>query len=229
VPANGQFQLPAAFNMDPGDGLELSWFAPNDHRIYRQIFRALGQVYVSTDKVGGRAAPNSPVIVTVLSGTTEKGKAEVTTDAAGRFLAVLAGANGQRVLIQPGDTVKVEGSGESPEIAVEPLAFDWSPGDVIALEAAPNKLVQMSLAIKGQDDVTFAITTDAGGKWRLDAAAVPPRSGWTLDDIEGVRAVIETPNEHQIIFEAGTLPTTPVDPPARQPRIFLPSLKRNAN
>lgn len=226
VPENGQFQLPAAFNMDPGDGIEVAWYAPNDHRVYRHIFRALGQVYVGTDKVGGRATPNSPVIVTLLNGTTERGKAEVQTDAEGRFLAVFKGPDGKPILIQAGDTVKVEGSGESPQIAVEPLAFDWSPGDVIALEAAPNKTVQISLAIKDQADVTFPITTDAGGKWRFTATDIPPRAGFTLADIEGVRAVIETPNEHQIIFEAGVLPNTPVEPPVRAPKIYLPALKK---
>ena len=150
----------------------------------------------------------------------------MVADAEGHFLAVFKGPDGKPLLIQPGDTVKLDGSGETPLIAVEKLAFDWSPGDVIALEAVAGKTVQMSLAIKDQQDVTFAITTDASGKWRFTAADVPPRAGFTLDDIEGVRAVIETPNEHQIIFEAGVLPNTPVEPPVRSPKIFLPSLKK---
>lgn len=226
VPDTGQFQVPAAFNMTPGDGIEVAWYTPNDHRVYRHIFRALGQVYVSTDKVGGRATPNTPVVITVLNGTTERGKVEVVADAEGHFLATLKGADGKPLLIQPGDTVKLDGSGESPSIAVEKLAFDWSPGDVIALEAVPGKTVQMSLAIKDQQDVTFPITTDANGKWRFTAADIPPRAGFTLNDIEGVRAVIQTPNEHEIIFEAGVLPDTPVEPPVRTPKIFLPSLKK---
>jgi hypothetical protein len=110
---------------------------------------------------------------------------------------------------------------------MEVLRFDWSQGDIVTLEARPNRLVQISLGLRGRANVSFPISTGADGSWRFTAADIPPRQTWTLDDIEGVRAVIETDNEHQIISEVGELGDAPIEPPrVTGASIFLPFATR---
>lgn len=218
---DGSFSANAAFGVDPGDGFELAFYTAEGHRYYRHVFRALGQVYVSTEWVRGRTTPLGPVTVILSSAAgSERARATTTADSDGSFEArFLQGGN--PVVIQPGDTVRLDASGETPDIAVEKLAFDWSRGDIVTLEGPPSRSVQMALGIEGRDPLIFNITTDAAGRWQFTAADVPPRAGWTLDDIVGVRAMIVTPNEHQIISEAGEAPEPPPDPEIPG-RIYMP-------
>jgi len=222
---NGQGTLNAnvGFGIDPGDGLEVALYTQGGHRIYRHVFRSLGQVYVGTERVGGRATPLSPVTVVLLSASgTERARATVVANADGVFDARF-GSGANRTIIQPTDKVRLDASGETPEIQVEKLAFDWSRGDPITLDAAPSRLVVVTIALDGRPSITFGITTDESGKWKFEAADVPPRAGWELKDITGVRAVVETANGHQIIAETGetTGPTPTPTPPGK--KIYLPA------
>jgi hypothetical protein len=65
-------QIPAP---DPGDGIQVAFLTTEGHRFYRQVFRSLGQVFVHTDRVTGRATPLSPVTLILQSaGGTERGR-----------------------------------------------------------------------------------------------------------------------------------------------------------
>lgn len=225
----GQFQNNFGANgINPGEGLEVAFFLPSGHRVYRNVFRSLGQIFVETNRVQGRATPASPVVVTLMSGAgATRGSASTTANADGYFVVELKDGAGAPLIIQPTDVVHLDASGETPDIPLETLRFDWSIGDIVTLEASPNRLVQITLAVKGRADVNIAITTGADGTWKFTAADIPPRQTWTLDDIEGVRAVVETPNEHQIVAQAGELGDAPIEPPrVTSGKIFLPMTVR---
>jgi hypothetical protein len=220
--AQGNFNSPfGGIGVDPGDGIEVAMYTPSGHRVYRHVFRSLGQVYVGTDRVTGRATPLSEVTVVLLGsdGTTERARATVKVDSDGMFDARVKRSN-NTVVIGETDKVRLEASGETPLIQVEKLAFDWSQGDIVTLEATANRAVVLSLAIKDLPDVVFTVTTDASGKYKFEAKDIPPRAGWTLDDITGVRAVIDTSNGHQIIASAGEDVVVP--PPPKNPKVFMP-------
>lgn len=224
--AQGQANANVGFGIDPGEGFELAFFTSGGHRFYRHVFRSLGRVYVATDKVTGRATPLSAVTVVLrASDGSERARATTKASSDGEF-EVRFRSGTSPVNIQPTDVVHLEASGEAPDIAVEKLAFDWSKGDPIVLEAAPNRDVVLSIALANQPAVTFGVTTDEQGRWRFEAADIPPRAGWTLDDITGVRAVITTANEHLIISETGDTPVTP-PPPTGRPRVFIPLTLKN--
>ncbi len=214
-----------AIGVDPGEGIEVAFFLENGHRIYRHVFRSLGQVFVETSRVQGRATPSSPVSVTVLDRTgNTRGSASTTATGDGYFLVELTDGSGDPLIIQATDVVRLDASGETPDIPMQVLRFDWSVGDIVTLQAAPDRFVLVTLAIEGRDPVNLPITVDGSGNWQFTAADIPPRQTWTLDDILGVRAVIETDNEHQIVAEAGDLGDTPIEPPTvgRGSSIFLP-------
>jgi len=215
---DGQFVLPMP-GLDPGDGFELAFFAADGHRFYRHVFRSLGQVYVHTERVAGRAMPQSRVAVTLSAPDgSPKGVAEAVTDANGRFDTRLADGSGAPAVSLPGDRVRLETSGETPDIEVEELRFDWSPGEPIVGTAPAGREVRVTVALQGPS-ASFTLPVAADGTFRLEAGDIPPRSAWSLGDIQGVRVVLETASGHEMVSETGVAPPLP---PERPHAIYLP-------
>jgi hypothetical protein len=221
VNPQGAFNAGIQGGLDPGQGFEIALFTEAGHRYYRHVFRSLGQIWVFTDLVTGRATPSTPVAVVLTDAAgTEKGRATTIATANGTFLVHLVNASGKAVMSQPGDKIRLEASGENPEIVVEDLRFDWSLGEPIVGNAPAGRTVAVTVNLEDGGSATFTLQADAQGTFRFGATDVPPRSAWGLADIRGVRTVIETPNGHQII--AGTNPPTEPETPSKVLRIFLP-------
>jgi hypothetical protein len=210
--------------LDPGQGFELAFFTDDGHRLYRHVFRSLGQIWVNTETVTGRTTPSSPVeLVLVDDQGNERARAATTASPNGGYQVAFEGPDGTPVTIRAGDKVQLAASGENPEIRVEELAFDWSPGEAIVGSAPANREVSVTVGLTGGGSATFPLLADARGVFRFGREDVPPRSDWGIDDIESVRVLIETPNGHHII--AGTEPPSgPVDPPPveRTGTVYLP-------
>jgi hypothetical protein len=225
---NGQFALNVQ-GLDPGEGFEIAFFTAEGHRYYRHVFRSLAQIYVHTDLVTGRATPSTPVTVVLTdAGGVERGRAVTVATPNGYYLVHLVDASGNPAKSEPGDKIRLEASGENPEIMVEELRFDWSPGEAIVGTAPAGREVRITVTLKSGDTVNFPLPTDASGAFQFRAEDVPPRSAWGLDDVTAVRAVIDTPNGHQII--ADTAPPGepgPIEPPVRDNRIYLPRAMRH--
>lgn len=222
-----RFPLPVA----PGEGIELTVTQPDGHQAWRQLYRLLGQAFVGTGRVTGRANAGAAIRIDLegADGST-RGSAAVQADADGRFVAELRDGAGAPVALRAGDRIAfTHGDVETARFAIEPLAFDWSRGEPVSGTAAPGRAV--TLALKLADGRVLSIPRVAGndGAWRLTAAEVPPRGTWTLDDVVDIRATVETPEGHQVIFE-----TPGFDPEAPGPKppaggIFLPWLGRSAS
>ncbi|MFN2115117.1 MAG: hypothetical protein ACK2T6_05340 [Anaerolineae bacterium] len=201
----GQFTT-RAVGIDPGQGFEVAYYVDDGHRVYTHVFRSLGQIYVHTDKITGRALPLSPVSVELLGADgAPRGKAAGMADSDGLFELLLRGDAGQSVTSAPGDTVMLAASGENPDIVVEDLRLEWTEGGAIAGYAPPNREVEIALALDGMAPARFTLTSSDSGEFRLDEGDLPPRSEWGLDDVRGVRAVLETekPVGHEIVYEMG--------------------------
>ena len=198
----------------PGDGFEIAFFTEEGHRFYRQIFRSLGQVYVHTDRVVGRAIAGQPVAITVLDGSgAEKGSATTIASTDGRFGADVSDGEGNQVTMEPGDTVRLVASGETVEIPVEELNFDWSPGTDIAGQAVPDREVEIVMQLADGRIVDVERRAGSDGRLRYGASDVPPRATWSLADVVGVRLVVTLDSLHQILAEAGDVSAIPLDPP----------------
>lgn len=224
---NARFPLPVA----PGEGIELTVTQPDGHQAWRQMYRLLGQAFVGTDRVAGRANAGATIRID-LSGPdgSPRGSATVHADADGRFAAELRDAAGAPVALRAGDGMAfTQGNAEAARFAVEPLAFDWSRGEPVSGTAAPGRAV--TLALKLADGRGLSIPRVAGndGAWRLTAAEVPPRGTWTLDDVVDIRATVETPEGHQVIFETPGFDAEAPGPKPPAGGIFLPWLGRSAS
>jgi hypothetical protein len=213
-----------AFGMDPGEGFEVALFTEDGHRMYRHVYRTLGQVYVDTDRVSGIATPGQEVTVTLLDGAgAERAAAVTVADSDGRFTVRFTGAAGAELASRPGDVVRLEGSGETPEIAVEPLSVDWSEGSPVFGMASPGRAVTLQLALEDLPDITVTMVSDQDGAFGFGPDDVPPRAAWSMADVMGARAVIETDNGHQIVAQVGEEPDVPLPPVIGGDRtVFLP-------
>ncbi|MEO8082484.1 MAG: hypothetical protein ABI780_01545 [Ardenticatenales bacterium] len=210
--ADGSFQtfLPGQIGQ-PGTGLELAYYAPNEHRVFRTIYRALAQVYIHADRVSGRANALDGVTVMVAAADgTERARATVKADGDGAYDARLTDAAGKALTIQPGDVVTVQTATESPKVTIEPLAFDWSPGVSEIVGSAPaGRTVDLVLRVTGGRTYTIPLTVDAGGTFRFGATDVPPRAAWSMADVTGVRIVLPTAGGHQIIDQTADFDAPP--------------------
>ena len=208
--ADGALQTNIPGNLGaPGTGLEIGLYAPNDHRIFRHVYRALAQVHIHTDRVAGRANPLDDVTVIVKAADgTERGRGTGKADESGQFDVRVKDAAGGAVTMNAGDTVTLQAPAESPVVPVEPLSFDWSPGATDLVGNAPaGRTVQVVLRLRSGAVYAIARTADSTGAFRFGAADVPPRAGWAMGDVAAVRIVLPTADGHQIIDQTADFET----------------------
>ncbi|MFQ5460077.1 MAG: hypothetical protein ACE5EL_04730, partial [Anaerolineae bacterium] len=219
---DGTFTLnPSA--MDPGDGFEISFELESGHRFYRDVFRSLGQVFVHTARLTGRANPLSEVSAVLLAADgSEKARAQGRADGEGYFGLEFPG-----VMSDPGDTVQLSASGENPEIVVEDLSFDFSDASGVTGSAPPDREVRIDLELTDGRLLRVEQTTSGLGVFQFGQRDIPPRANWTFSDVVRVRVTLPTPNGHEIVAEAvldrpepTPRPTPP--PPKGGAQIFLP-------
>jgi hypothetical protein len=215
-----QAQLPPGVGA-PGTGLEVALYTANDHRVFRHVYRALAQIFIHHDRVTGRVnALDGVTLVLKGPGGAERSRAQLTAGPTGRYDVRLKDAGGQPVTIAAGDVVTLQTSTEAPEVIVEPLSFDWSPGHPLVGQAPAGRTVDVILRLANDDFVSIPRPVDANGSFRFTAADVPPRAGWTYDDVVALRVVLETPGGHQIIDQTDLFETGPTQPDGHT--IYLP-------
>lgn len=200
---DGRFTIDA-LRLDPAaPGFEIAFFTREGHRFYRQVFRSFGQVYLRTNRVAGRATPLSPVLAVLLDvAGIEHGRGSALSDSDGRFQIRLIDGDGAPVAIETGDRVRLEASGESPVIEAERLDFDFSPSGIEGV-APIGREVALTLTLRDGQALALTRQTDDRGRWVFVPAMVPPRAGWSFDQIARVRAVLATPGGHEIVVETG--------------------------
>jgi hypothetical protein len=205
--------------LDPGAGLEIAFFTADGHRFYRHVFRSFGQVFVHTPEVRGRANPFSTVEVTVLTAAgAEKAAGTAVADGEGRFrLSVRSG--GATARIEPGDVVRLTASGESPEILVEEMTFDFTPQGGLVGIAPPDRDVEVRVTLEDGRELSIAQHTDAAGRFTYGRADLPPRADWDFQDIRVIQAGLPTANGHEIAAEVAL---EAVPPPTGGFQILLP-------
>ncbi len=124
----------------PGAGVQLAFYTPQYHRIYKQVIRSQAQVYVHTDRIGGLANPGTSVALTVLDGTgVERARTRLSAGDRGLFDAQLRNAAGQPIAIMPGDHVVMETDEGLVDIPVEELTLDFSPSSGLVGASVPNR------------------------------------------------------------------------------------------
>ena len=226
---DGTLRMPLPGTPFPGTGFELFRYAPNDHKVFRPLWRAFAEIWVGTDRVSGKAGAGRPTHLSLLGADgAERASTDTITDADGILDARFGNeaAPGGVSTIAPGDTVRIEVDGEMVEVAVEPLGFDWSPGRDVIGTAPPHREVMLSLRLEGERIVTLPVFTDSGGRFELRSSDVPPRGSWTIADIVAIRAALHTPGGHRIVsqtdgFEA---PPEPIEW-----TIFMPSVRNQVS
>jgi len=212
------FMLP----LEPGQGFELSFDTVDGHRVYKQVYRALGQIYIDRDRVTGLTNAGAAVAVELAAGGgAETVSTAARADADGRFDARF----GSEVVIRAGDVVTVSAAGDSAAIQVEPLQFDWSPGEAVAGSAPAGRQVTLALRLASGRVLSVDLTADGDGAFRFGPMDVPPRAAWSWADVTAVRVVLATPHGHQVIAQTDGFEARPRLPATA---IYLPFAKRSA-
>jgi hypothetical protein len=214
----GQFALQTG-TLDPGTGFEVAFELASGHRVYRHVFRSLGQVFVHTSRVTGRANPSSPVTL-------------VLEDAGGAQLAQVAGAadgDGWYDLsfpgaqIDPTNVVRLSASGEDPRIAVEDLTLDFSVQGGVSGTAPRDRNLELKLELADGRLLIVDLVSTGVGEYSFGTADIPPRADWDFGDVATARVTLPTANGHEIVAEV----VLEVVPPTPQPgggfKIYLPS------
>lgn len=227
--ATGDFNTQVQIN-NPGDGFEVAMFTAEGHRVYRHVYRTLGQIYVRTENVGGRATPLTPVTIVVLAaGGAEKGRTVVTALSDGTFLGRVLNPGGAAISIASGDTVRLEAGAEVVTVPVEDLTFDFEPVNGMIGSAPANRALMTTMRLYDGRTLRIPLTTDASGRFAYRAADIPPRSNWTFADVRMVRVVLPAQGGHEIIAEMtvqGTGPTPTPPPGVRTKNIYMPFLAK---
>ncbi len=208
-----------------GQGFDLYVPLPNGHQVFRQIYRSLLQVHIDSDRVAGTANSAAALRADLRRAGAATASGSAVADGDGRFGIGLQGPDGASARIQAGDVVALDTDGQVATVTVPTLGFDWSRGEPVAGEAPAGTIVTLGLRLADGRRLDLRRETDSAGRWRFAAAEVPPRGGWTLDDITAIRATVTVAGGHQVIaqtdgFEAPDRPAP--DPSAGGRRIFLP-------
>lgn len=225
--ADGTFTTFLPGGAAPGSGVEISFYAPDGQRYFRQAYRALARIYIHTDRVTGQAnALDDATVILKGAAGQERSRATAAANGDGAFgLRLPEGAAGPE-RIEAGDIVTLQAGGQSADITVEPLSFDWSAGAPIFGNAPANRPVQLRLRLKSGATYSIPRQADAAGRFSFKDDEVPLRGGWTLADVAAVRLELSTPAGHLIIDQT---PSWSAPPAARQPIIYLPAAFRGAS
>ena len=225
--ADGSFDTFLPGGAAPGSGVEIAFYAPDGQRYFRQAYRALARIYIHTDRVTGQANPlDNATVILKGAASQERSRATAAANGDGAFgLRLPESASGPE-RIEAGDIVTLEAGGQSAEITVEPLSFDWSEGAAIFGQAPANRPVQLRLRLKSGATYSIPRQSDAGGRFSFKDDEVPVRGGWTLADVAAVRLELTTPSGHLIIDQT---PSWTNPPTQQQPVIYLPAAFRGAS
>jgi hypothetical protein len=210
-----------------GEGFDLYVPLPDGHQVYRQVYRGLLQVYIDSDRVAGTANSAAALRADLRRDGAEAASGAAGADGDGRFDLRLRGPDGAAARIRSGDILNVDVDGRTESLTVPPLGFDWSRGEPVAGEAPADAVITLGLRLADGRVLDIRRQADSAGRWRFAAAELPPRGGWTLDDITAIRATLPVAGGHQVIaqtdgFDVPDRPGPGSDPSAGGRRIFLP-------
>ncbi|MEO8084018.1 MAG: hypothetical protein ABI780_09360, partial [Ardenticatenales bacterium] len=195
-------------------GLDLHMNRIGGHRTFRRLYHPLMlDADIATARLSGRTRPRADVrlALTAPDGVV-RAAFDTRADASGAFDVPSRDAGGMSVApragdrltavasVAPGaDAVDIVGVGaETATMLVEDLDVDPSTSDIVG-KAPAGRSVVLSLDIAGVGSRWIDLTADPDGRWRLGADDMPPRSGWTLDDVIGGRAELSQPDGHRTV------------------------------
>lgn len=211
----------------PGSGVELAFYNAAGHRYFRQVYRAQARVHIRKDRVEGQAnSLDAASAVLRAAGGQEQARGAAASDGDGAFDLRLKDAAGTARPIEAGDRLLLDAGGQTIDLTVEPLAFDWSAGAPIFGSAPAGRPVQLLLRLKSGASFSIPRQADAAGRFSFKAEDLPPRGGWTLDDVAAIRLEMPTTGGHLIIDQ--TPGWEGPGPDQRQPTIYLPAAYRGA-
>lgn len=225
--AAGRFGMGLPGPLAAGEGFDVYVPLPDGQQVFRQVYRSLLQVFIDSDRVTGTANSAAALRASLGRGGAAAATGTATADGDGRFTVHLQGTDAAPARIQAGDALTVDADGQPATVTVPVLGFDWSRGEAVAGEAPAGAALTLSLRLADGRRLDLRRAADDAGRWRFAAAEVPPRGGWTLDDITAVRATLVVAGGHQVIaqtegFEAPPRP----EPGAGGRRIFLPRISQ---
>ena len=228
APAGGAIDIRVPLPIAAGQGFEIAQRTASGHRVYRQFWRSRVEAYLTTPRVTGTTNALAAVALTLRGADgAAKGTASGAADASGRYDLAVRAADGTPVALAPGDRLTAVAGGDSAELGIEAVAFDWSPGGPIAGTAPAGRAVALTLRLADGRRLSVPRAADDAGRFAFGADEVPLRAGWTLDDVVGVRVALETAGGHAVIDQSADF-DAPDAPPARDGRIFLPALLAKA-
>lgn len=211
----------------PGSGVELAFYNAAGHRYFRQVYRAQARVHIRKDRVEGQAnSLDAASAVLRAAGGQEQARGAAASDGDGAFDLRLKDAAGTARPIEAGERLLLDAGGQTIDLTVEPLAFDWSAGAPIFGSAPAGRPVQLLLRLKSGASFSIPRQADAAGRFSFKAEDLPPRGGWTLDDVAAIRLEMPTTGGHLIIDQ--TPGWEGPGPDQRQPTIYLPAAYRGA-
>jgi hypothetical protein len=222
---DGSFELPPIFGNAPGQGIEISYYdADTGDRFFHQVYRAMAQIFIGTDRVAGRTNALAEVDLSLVVDGTSEATAQGTASANGFFNLSLTDAADEPAQILAGNTIRLNGE----DIEVEPLQFDWSNGAPVFGSAPANRSVELALRLTSGQRLNIDLTSDASGAFSFTAADVPPRAAWSLDDVAAIRLTLLTEVGHEIIDQTPGFEGGPGPGPGGDGRtIFLPAAFKN--
>lgn len=199
-----------------GGGVEVAFLTPDRHRFFRHAVRAQARIFIDTDRVAGRGQPLQPVTLTLRSVEGNVlGRAHGRADVDGRFDLGFLDDSGQPVSSRAGDTVHLATMGDSADVVVQPLTFDFGLRSGVLGLTMPGAAIQLTLRLVDGTDRHFAPVADASGRLGFSSGDVPAREAWSLADVQEIAMTLKTTGGHEIVAEGHVSP-------AERSTVFMP-------
>lgn len=215
VPSDGRIELPLPPPEVLARGMDLHFETADEHRLFRTVYRPLLLAAdVATGELSGQATPGARVdlVLRGLGGVTIT-QASTTADPTGAFAVRF-----ERAQLADGTIVEAEAVAGSfvtllpsatvtASMTVERLDLDPS-GAALLGQAPPGRTIELTLDVRGVGERWIALRAGEDGRFALRAEDVPPRSGWSLGDVDAGRAELVQPEGHRTVasWRAGDAP-----------------------
>jgi hypothetical protein len=213
-----------------GPGLQLVLATSEGHRVFHALRPARAALHSQSPRITGTAPPGTRISAALLTPDAQvRADAAGDTDAAGRFRLELTDGEGEAVAMSAGDRLRLRlgrTGGDEVLLGIEPLSVDRDVLRGWIGIASPEREIDLQLQLRGNRLLRLNRRADDVGRWSLGPGDVPPRAGWTLADVVGLRASVGLAEGHVLLTETeGFADWLTGRLPPSEPRVILPWLE----
>jgi hypothetical protein len=178
-------------------GIQGATYADEGHQLTIRVYPLRIVAHLGTDRIEVRSASGAEIMVSSSDGATGR----AVTDALGWGTARLSLA-GAAARLESGDRLTVTVPGQAEAMTLPVLDFDFSPINGLIGQGEPGAAIDVGYTSRDGGQFHAQPVADVNGVWRIPGSPLGYRGGFTLLDVQSIRAEVSMGGRHSAVRSA---------------------------